>query len=457
MKTLRDLRRIYTNYLALMPEDLWAIDYMAVTALSCKGDLSAVPLFSSILAAPATGKTAIITPFLDIQGLTETYTEGTQNALSSGARNVKNSLIDKLDRRCLFNKDMTNLFRKDGAAWDIFSDMLRQLWDGSYTKHSGAMDDSKKNRVAFSFFGACTEILYRKMDQDADLGQRVTYLNMFRNAGERDLRFHVYITGCQHEQRGVDWKESLRKDVSKWLKSAAEHFSSDDVSTARKRHMRRHGEGEAEYAERKKLIAEEEKTGWAKVHVPTTIETVATLTLAFPLVNSVTRIRSGKSDIAQAADGVEGPARYGQQIWRYGKLRALLEGRTQVNSQDLEFMRIISHDTLTPTRSSLLHGLIQLQEKGKADLGKIAQHTHLPPTAVETLMNHWAKQSYVETFQEGSRLYYRLSDEAYDDLLTSNLLGGPTKPENWKENYSDERLASLPPRYGGEFTGEGSG
>ena len=335
--------------LYLLPEDLWAIDFTVATVLASKTHKNTEPPFGCLVGPPASGKTEILRPVLDWVGMTQPFTEATANAFMSGSPTVTKSLLDRLDRRTLVMQDMTALMSRNPTKWDEFFGTIRCVFDGTYAKASGAKEELRKPKMHFTLVGAVTEAIYNYMDKDVDMGQRFLFIRLARTSGRAHRYMQFQKSWAGNNQSA--WRDTTRQTVREQLDRVRDEYMTSSIVLNQ---SQEDDESEQEYQLRVGQMAEEADTGWTRVRLPLVTFPVDMVPVVFALANTVTRVRSAKTDFMKGAEREEGVNRIAKQFHTLASCRAFCELRDTASIMDLEFLRVVARDTITPNRLDAL-------------------------------------------------------------------------------------------------------
>jgi len=367
---------------------------------------------------------------MDWDGVGHAFTEATSNAFMSGSPTVGRSLLDKLDRRVLVLQDMTAIMTRNPVKWDEFFGTVRCAFDGTYTKASGAMDHDRRPRMRFTILGAVTEAIYGYIDRDIDLGQRFLFVRMGRD-NSRETRLAQFRMAWHANQDG-DWRQSAKDQVRDIITSLRDTY---DCGSCVVPIGRLPDEPDNEYQLRMTHLNEERPTGWHQVDYPLVSFPDEYMDFVFALANTVTRTRSAKTDHTKGIEREEAPNRLGKQFHTLASMRAVAELRTEATPIDMEFLRVVARDTISPSRLELLDKMYEHSTTAGADgltTADLACRTHIPIPQLEALLAHWHYNRYV-TRSNSITPRYLLAEEAIDDLRTCRLLADisaaqPTDP-----------------------------
>ena len=319
---LECIRNAYTSGLYLLPEDLWAIDFTVATVLASKTHKNTEPPFGCLVGPPASGKTEILRPVLDWVGMTQPFTEATANAFMSGSPTVTKSLLDRLDRRTLVMQDMTALMSRNPTKWDEFFGTIRCAFDGTYAKASGAKEELRKPKMHFTLVGAVTEAIYNYMDKDVDMGQRFLFIRLARTSGRAHRYMQFQKSWAGNNQSA--WRDTTRQTVREQLDRVRDEYMTSSIVLNQ---SQEDDESEQEYQLRVGHMAEEADTGWTRVRLPLVTFPVDMVPVVFALANTVTRVRSAKTDFMKGAEREEGVNRIAKQFHTLASCRAISELR----------------------------------------------------------------------------------------------------------------------------------
>lgn len=408
------LREHFGKLLKLPAVDLWAVDFLLTLVLAAKAGRNEEPVFGALVGPPSTGKTLLLLPYMGWEGMSINYSDMTQNALASGSPIVDRPLLAKINRRTLVIKEMTAILSGNPLKRDIFFATLRDAFDGSHTKHSGAYNEAREFKTRFSVAAGVTDEIYRHMETDTDMGQRFLFFRIFRNY-DRTRRIDIAMNILNNKLGGEgvfkDWNKQI---VRQQMEALRVKYVDPKGSYAPELEE---GESDKDFQCRVRSYEEETETGWHCVRFPDVTTTDAQNLQIFSLCETVVRARSGKLTKDRTEYSTEGNTRLINQLKMLTRMRALADFRTAMNEDDLEFMRGVARDTLMPSRLRVLRVLQKHDEKGAA-LEDFCSATHLPQETIQQLLVHYQSQEFVYSVNG----LWRLTKDAMEDLNTCNIL-----------------------------------
>jgi hypothetical protein len=416
---LANIREIIPRYLIMKREDQWAIEFMLLTVMSSKASQDAEVIHGALAGPPACAKTELMRVFDEILGLTESFSEATAHGFISGSSFVKTSLLHRLDRRCLLNWDMTAFMKKEEVMANFFG-VMRAAFDGRYRLETGASNEARSLCVRFAMMVAVTDKIYTFLDSDADMGQRMLICQMARGKVE-SLQQKIFNSIMDDNARDHGWRKELKDAVGKELKVLQNQWRGNNEPDEDVRE----GETANEWTQRIKHLEIEKAHNWARVGVPFVKSPTNSedLKVMYALARSLTRIRSAKYTAAESHDREEGVGRVVHQTKQLACIRAACDNRDQINSEDIELLRVVAHDTLTPPRLAAVKQLLAMPRAVEA--GILAKNARVPYIKLLGLLGHWTNNDFVVC--ENNKKY-RLSEEARSQLETCKLLESVTLP-----------------------------
>lgn len=415
MSELSTLRQLFATGLSMSADELWAVDFTAAVVLSAKAHRDVEPLFGAIIGPPSTGKTELLRPYFDWDGMTSNLNEITQNGLVSGAPNIGKTYLQGLDRRVMVIPDLTPMLQSTGQRREQFFGVIRAIFDGSYNKKSGAAGAHRKIEARVSILAASTEIVSTYAEQDVDMGQRFVFIRSVRHRTRARQRAISRLA-----MNAIDtptWRSSVREAVRN-LFDTVRRTHSPATLVAPPVPEKADDESEADYRARKENMDREHALGWSCITIPRVTMTEPQIEALISLAAILTRLRSGRYDATHCFHEEEGYTRFQKQLQVLTRCRAVLDGRTAMNDDDLEFARIVTRDTLDPFRYRFLQTLHRTPD---LSIEELLRTTRIPPNALQNLLAHYDYNGVVVSSGVIEKTW-KLHDDVQEDLTLCQLL-----------------------------------
>lgn len=427
MSELQTLRRLFTDGMSMSPDELWAIDFAAAVILSSKSHKNVEPLFGCVIGPPSTGKTELLRPYFNWDGMTTNLNEVTQNGLVSGAPNVARTFLQTLHRRVMVIPDLTPMLQSSQQRKEQFFGVIRAIFDGAYDKASGAAGSNRRIEARVSILAASTEIISTYAESDIDMGQRFVFIRSVRHRTRARQRA---ISRLALESIDTPtWRASVQSTVHRLFDTVKRRHSPatpPNITVQTAVGPKRDDESEADYRARVSTTEREFATGWHWVELPRVSISDAHTESLISLAAILTRARSGRFDASHCFHEEEGYTRFQKQLQVVTRQRAILDQRDAFNDEDLEFARMITRDTLDPFRYRLLAVLERVSSPASTGLtvDEIAASTRIPPNALSNILAHYNYNGVVE--KVGSPACYKLHPDMMEDLTLCKLTSSMT-------------------------------
>jgi len=228
----KDLAEDVTNFLSLKDPD---VVYVALaTALSCR--LDSDPVWMILVGPSSSGKTELLRMF---EGkIIEHVTSLTENALVSNYNSGKDkdgnpttpSLLNRLHRKCLIIKDMSEVItgakEKTAKTWGV----LRDAYDGYVNRAGGGAVANNRIDCKFSFLAAATKAI--EVFDDAEnkaLGQRFMHWEIISaDSDERENLFYRCLgLGKTSDIWRKEYQTKIAEFLERWMHSLPDELDCD--------------------------------------------------------------------------------------------------------------------------------------------------------------------------------------------------------------------------------------
>lgn len=300
-RAIRTLERRVAEEYGL--EDAYVLEFVlsSVATVSMPGD----PVWGFVVGAPSALKTEVLRWLNGLPGV-ETLSRLTPHSLISGLKGGA-SLLPLLDGKSLVIKDFTTIIEMDRKARDEIFAQLRDSFDGYYEGHFGSVGKLSFTSH-FHVLAAVTSAIEEYYSIQSSLGQR--FLKV------RVPPLDAFDRCLEHGGR----EDELRKEFGGHVDAALQRI---------------------------------EPEAWKSVRFNRAKE-------LRPIVEMLTRGRTHVSrydgNISMVPEPELAP-RVTKQLKKLAIGRALIYGRKEVDSSDLDFLRRVAFDTLPLNRGLVLRAL----------------------------------------------------------------------------------------------------
>lgn len=213
MPTLQDIELKLDDYLLLPDKSV-----VKLLAAFCIGIRLPTPQPWLFLAAGSShGKTELLTLLKYIPGYTQ-VDDLTKNTLISGAKSYEgnNSLLARVpEGGFLMFSDFTTLLAKNKDELAAIMGQLRPVYDGEFTKATGNAAQSTTIKKKIGLLGGCTDVIYTKAADFADMGQRMLIFHLPMTDNYEVGRFNF----AHRKKNRKEQQEELRRMMSDYIKS----------------------------------------------------------------------------------------------------------------------------------------------------------------------------------------------------------------------------------------------
>lgn len=383
--SLERLREVFGKWLLLPDPHVLEVILAAVVANQLGGD----PLWLLIVNPPSSAKTEILRALSRLPA-THLLSNFTANTLLSGKTGKRDaSLLPRLSGKILVVKDFTTVLtmHRDARA-EIFA-QLREVYDGAYSKAYGTGEQkSWEGRVGF--LAGVTEVIDSQQAVHGALGERFL---LYRPQTEERQDI------ARRALRNAGTESRMRKELGEAMEGFM--LSLGDIK------------------QRAASIPEE-----AENHIVILADLVAKGRAVVP--------RDGYERTIDYIPQPETPARLAKQLAQFGKALAIIRGRVEVGSDELEVLRKIALDTMNRNRV----GVVRALRKKWAlfvETKDVMIETRVPAKrCLELLEDLWVLgmaerdqggEEDFETGRKGRKPYtWRLNERYLEDLDASGVL-----------------------------------
>jgi hypothetical protein len=391
---LQDIRDSYASLLSFPDEELWVVDFICSLALFAKHpNPNRDTVMGCIIGPSSSGKTLALRPFMKWPGFSIEFEDQTENAANSGSPTITNTFVTDAHRRVVVCKEMTTIINSRPEKRHAFLSTLRGAADGSVSKRSGAMNQSRDTRSRFTFIGGGTDMMWDHMDEMQDMGHRFLFFQLWKNrlhdrAFFRKLQFKLARAGSDDQDRLIH--TPLRTVVRHAFNRLRLHYTPPDATSC-VNPVKDKSEHPKDYTARMENHAIEKPTGWDKVVFPEVTRTEEQDWFFVELSDLVTVIRSGSYDERDVQKRADLPMRVGNQLRDLASFRAVSDLRTNLNNLDISFSRRIAQDTVDPCRFSISRELYRGSTKqvGGITLDEIVKTVGRAHGKVTSILTHY--------------------------------------------------------------------
>lgn len=404
------LRSHFQKTLCLPDEELWAIDAAAATVLCAKAEQTEEGLFVSLTAPPGSGKSVILEGFLDWPGVTHSVSDLTENAMASGAGNVKKPLVLRLDRRCFIMTDMTTFLSYGDDKRNLIMGQLRSAYDARFVKESGAKDHEQKMDSRFTLLGACTDEIYQALEKDQAMGQRMLLFRLFKHYNrERERVIAKNIMLSHLAEKGAFKNQNAVVVKTQFLRLQKQYLTKDRTPL-----IATPGELPEQFAWRQEIREIESRTKWDLVRFPVPTNMEEHWVTHFHLAETLALLRSAVTVDDLTSSGPETPRRLEKQFCQLSRFRMLLDLRTALNEDDIQLVRMAAKGTLSDVRYKLGKALYEgaCDNRRGFQLSELSHRCLGGTTSIATMLKHMEFYKFVERgkFDPGSSsIFYRMT------------------------------------------------
>jgi hypothetical protein len=306
---IAEARTVFCRYLYLPDPNLVDV-VLAVPAGNKLLETDSLWLF--LKGPPGSGKTEMVTPFLDLPDWALLVSNLTPSSLISGyvdANAADHSLLPRLNGKTLALKDFTVVLSKNDAERDEIFSILRDCYDGYASKVFGT--GRREYRSRFNLVAGVTGAI-----------ESAWHLSQL---GERFLCWGM----------AVDHREQARRAMA---------------NANREPEMRR---------ELAKATAD--VLAGLSDQVPVVPEALRerTLTLAYLLARLRTYVARDRNDVVHRAPDVEVPTRIIKQLLRLGQSLAQVRHKAEVTEDEFAILRKVALDSMPAARQTIFRNLVE--------------------------------------------------------------------------------------------------
>jgi hypothetical protein len=322
---LTDVRNAVEHSLQPTPDDLWMVDY--VLAVAATNYMDGDPLWGWLIGPPGSMKTEFLRG-LDDHTDTFFLSSLTPQALVSGYETKDGedpSLLPQFDGKLVVIKEFTSIIQlPEPQVRQIFGD-LRSMYDGVHGKGFGTVG-VRRYKSRFSMLAAVTPAIDKYTMVHTDLGERYIAFRLSRLGGNNfDERRRV----ATHVWEAADTKKQWRQELQQAMTTALDYFRTIQ------------GQPLPSFSteDRDMLIG---------------------------LADLLSILRTVPEDPLTPVDP-EIASRTTQQVKLLAAGRAVADGRTSINAEDIDLVRRVVFDTLPAAISRSVLYFITEQERHGAD------------------------------------------------------------------------------------------
>ncbi|KKN66002.1 hypothetical protein LCGC14_0475940 [marine sediment metagenome] len=392
---LQNIRDGYQQRLRLKDDDIAAIDVYTAVLVSTFHPKFTEPLWFYVIGPPSCGKTEIIRTMEGYEHV-EFVDSLTENSLTSGMNDENDedpSLLNRLDKKVLILKDLTDLLKHDPKLVDKIMGDLRAMFDGYYCKASGKVG-LRQYWAHFGIIAAVTDMIDIHSESHRQLGERFMSVRMNRVPmtflQRRAFARHIFDSMADKDV----WRAKLRATVS----------------------------GEIEKL-REKCIRE--------LPIPEVDEKCLHIIIVLADILAILRT----SAVAGVAVEPELASRITQQLVELARSRAISDNRDTVDKEDLQLVRRVVLDTLPISRRRVVQVMYNRGPLRSAmSLVQLSNLCRVKPGLLKEIMVQYFHSKVVEiepAGEAGSELY-RLTEETYNLMKECKLLEGVHIPKKLK-------------------------